>query len=104
MTIESLELLNFRNYEREYFQFDSETNVLFGDNAQGKTNVLEGIYLCSTTRSHRGSKDRELIRLNQMDAHFFRRKIWELYKMVRKREENLLIWSCASWISCIYLI
>lgn len=69
MTIDSLELLNFRNYEREYFQFDSETNVLFGDNAQGKTNVLEGIYLCSTTRSHRGSKDRELIRLNQMDAH-----------------------------------
>lgn len=69
MNIDSLELLNFRNYERENFHFDPETNVLFGDNAQGKTNVLEGIYLCSTTRSHKGSKDREMIRINQNDAH-----------------------------------
>ena len=42
MIINSLELMNFRNYEREVFAFDPETNVLFGDNAQGKTNVLEG--------------------------------------------------------------
>ena len=54
MIVNSLELMNFRNYEREVFAFDPETNVLFGDNAQGKTNVLEGIYLCSTTRSHKG--------------------------------------------------
>ena len=45
MIVNSLELMNFRNYEREVFVFDPETNVLFGDNAQGKTNVLEGIYL-----------------------------------------------------------
>lgn len=44
MIIESLELLNFRNYERECFIFDENTNVLYGDNAQGKTNVLEAIY------------------------------------------------------------
>lgn len=69
MIIESLELLNFRNYEREIFDFVPETNVLYGDNAQGKTNVLEGIYLCSTTRSHKGSKDREMIRLNTDEAH-----------------------------------
>lgn len=69
MIIESLELFNFRNYGREIFNFVPETNVLFGDNAQGKTNVLEGIYLCSTTRSHKGSKDREMIRLNTDEAH-----------------------------------
>lgn len=69
MIIHSVELLNFRNYERELFHFDPETNVLFGDNAQGKTNVLEGIYLCSTTRSHKGSKDREMIRLGMDESH-----------------------------------
>lgn len=69
MIIDSLELLHFRNYEREIFKFDPETNVLFGDNAQGKTNVLEGIYLCSTTRSHKGSKDKEMIKIGEEDAH-----------------------------------
>lgn len=69
MIIHSVELLNFRNYEREIFHFDPETNVLFGDNAQGKTNVLEAIYLCSTTRSHKGSKDREMIRLGMDESH-----------------------------------
>lgn len=69
MIIDSLELLHFRNYERELFEFSRETNVLFGDNAQGKTNVLESIYLCSTTRSHKGSRDREMIRLGSDEAH-----------------------------------
>ncbi len=69
MIINSLELLNFRNYNREQFSFDPETNVLYGDNAQGKTNVLEAIYLCSTTRSHKGSRDRDMIRLDTDEAH-----------------------------------
>lgn len=69
MTIDSLELFHFRNYELEHFAFDPETNVLFGDNAQGKTNVLEGLYLCSTTRSHKGSRDREMIKLGEEEAH-----------------------------------
>lgn len=69
MIIDCLELLHFRNYERELFEFSPETNVLFGDNAQGKTNVLESIYLCSTTRSHKGSRDREMIQLGSDEAH-----------------------------------
>lgn len=69
MIIESLELLNFRNYERECFEFDKNTNVLYGDNAQGKTNVLEAIYFCSTSRSHRGSKDKQMIRFKMPEAH-----------------------------------
>lgn len=69
MRIDSLELSGFRNYEIERFDFDKETNVLYGDNAQGKTNVLEGIYLCSTSRSHKGSKDREMILLGKEESH-----------------------------------
>ncbi len=69
MIINSLELSNFRNYRREHFEFSEETNVLYGDNAQGKTNVLEAIFLCSTTRSHRGSKDRDMILFGEEESH-----------------------------------
>mgnify|MGYP001630900437 FL=1 len=61
MYIESLELKNFRNYEELSIVLDPGTNILYGDNAQGKTNVLEAVYLCGTTKSHRGSKDKEMI-------------------------------------------
>lgn len=49
MYIESLELKNFRNYEELSIVLDPGTNILYGDNAQGKTNVLEAVYLCGTT-------------------------------------------------------
>ena len=55
MIIKSIELCNFRNYERENFLFHEGTNVIYGDNAQGKTNVLEAIYVGVTTKSHQGS-------------------------------------------------
>ena len=69
MYIESIQLNNFRNYESLEMNFDRETNILYGDNAQGKTNILEAIYLCGTTKSHRGSKDREIIRFEQDESH-----------------------------------
>ena len=69
MIIKSLELSNFRNYESLLIEFDKGTNILYGDNAQGKTNILEAIYLCSTTRSHRGNKDKEIIRLGCKESH-----------------------------------
>ena len=59
MIVKSLELMNYRNYKNLNIQFHSGTNILYGDNAQGKTNILEAIYLCGTTKSHRGSKDRK---------------------------------------------
>ena len=49
MFIESIELLNYRNYKQLHMDFHSGTNVLYGDNAQGKTNILEAVYVCSTT-------------------------------------------------------
>ena len=50
-------------------QLDHATNIFYGDNAQGKTNILEGVYLSGTTKSHRGTKDRDLIRFGQDEAH-----------------------------------
>ena len=69
MYVESLELKNYRNYDRISLHFDRETNVLYGDNAQGKTNILEAIQLAATTKSHRGSYDREMIRFGEDEAH-----------------------------------
>ncbi|MDD7403131.1 MAG: DNA replication/repair protein RecF [Butyribacter sp.] len=69
MYINSLEVGNFRNYEFGKIEFHDKTNILYGDNAQGKTNLLESIFVCGTTKSHKGSKDRELIRLGQEEAH-----------------------------------
>ena len=69
MIIKSLELANFRNYNSLEIHFSSGTNILYGDNAQGKTNILEAIYLSSTTKSHKGSKDRDIINFKEEEAH-----------------------------------
>lgn len=69
MYLKSLELNNFRNYEKLSLELNPGTNIFYGDNAQGKTNILEAVYLCGTSKSHRGSKDREIIRFEQEEAH-----------------------------------
>lgn len=69
MFIKSLELKNYRNYEELSIDFAKGTNLLYGDNAQGKTNILEAVYLGATTKSHRGSKDREIIRFHENESH-----------------------------------
>lgn len=69
MIIKSLELENFRNYDSLHLNFDEGTNILYGDNAQGKTNVLEAIYVSATTKSHKGSKDKEIINFSKEEAH-----------------------------------
>lgn len=69
MIIESMELLQYRNYPSLQVAFDPGTNIFYGDNAQGKTNALEAIYVCCTTKSHRASRDKELIRFEQDEAH-----------------------------------
>ena len=69
MIIKSLELDQFRNYHSLSMTFDSGTNILYGDNAQGKTNILEAIYLSATTKSHKGSKDRDFVHFGAEEAH-----------------------------------
>lgn len=69
MILKSVALNNFRNYSDMRLEFDKGTNILYGDNAQGKTNILEAVYVSGTTKSHKGSKDRELIRFGQEESH-----------------------------------
>ena len=69
MIIKSLELADYRNYETLKLQFDKKTNILYGDNAQGKTNILEAIYVSATTKSHKGSKDKEIVNFEKEEAH-----------------------------------
>ena len=69
MVIKSLKLKNYRNYDLEQLNFDPATNILYGDNAQGKTNILEALYLSGTTKSHRGTKDRDLIQFGHEESH-----------------------------------
>lgn len=69
MIVKSLELSHFRNYESLLVDFDPGTNIFYGDNAQGKTNILEAIYLSATTKSHKGTKDKDMIQFGSDEAH-----------------------------------
>ena len=69
MYIESVQLKNFRNYESLELELAPGTNIFYGNNAQGKTNILEALYLCGTTKSHKGSKDKDMIRFGEDEAH-----------------------------------
>ncbi|MDF2871676.1 MAG: recF [Anaerocolumna sp.] len=69
MFIKTLELKDYRNYESLSMDFSQGVNILYGDNAQGKTNILESLYMCGTTKSHRNSKDREVIRFGMDESH-----------------------------------
>ena len=69
MIIKSIELADYRNYDCLSLQFDRGTNILYGDNAQGKTNILEAIFVAATTKSHKGAKDREIVSFGKEEAH-----------------------------------
>ena len=67
--IKTLQLKDFRNYEQLSLEFSDGINILYGDNAQGKTNILEALYLMATTKSHRGAIDKEVVRFGTNEAH-----------------------------------
>lgn len=69
MRIDSIELKDFRNYQELELHLDAGTNIFYGNNAQGKTNVLEAVYVGCTSKSHKAVKDRELIRFGCEEAH-----------------------------------
>lgn len=70
MHVDSLEVGNFRNYEFAKIDFHPNTNILYGDNAQGKTNLLEAVFVCGTTKSHKGSKDKELVSIGKEESTY----------------------------------
>ena len=65
MYVDKMKLINFRNYENQEIQFNKNINIIYGDNAQGKTNILEAIFLSSFGKSFRTSKEKELIKFGQ---------------------------------------
>ena len=77
MYIEKLKLKNYRNYNEIEVNFDKNINIVYGNNAEGKTNLLESIYMCSTSKSHKNSKESEIINFNEKEAHikiFFKKE------------------------------
>lgn len=79
MFIETIELKDFRNYDYLSLNLDKKINLLYGDNAQGKTNILEAVCIASTTRSHRGARDEELIRTDSFDEDTDKYDICRIY-------------------------
>ncbi|HEY4599846.1 MAG TPA: DNA replication/repair protein RecF [Cerasibacillus sp.] len=81
MQIEQLKLTNYRNYDDLTIDFNNEVNVIIGENAQGKTNLLEAIYLLAFTKSHRTTKEKELIQWEKSFA--------KVEGILRKRNQSM---------------
>ena len=74
MIVKSLTLDFFRNYNHLETTFDPHVNLIYGDNAQGKTNLLEAIAYLSTARSHRARYDKEMMMMG-MDSAFLKGEV-----------------------------
>ena len=68
MWISKVKIKDFRNYEEQEIELNENINVFYGENAQGKTNIIEAIFLCSMGKSFRAKQDKEMIRLNCNNA------------------------------------
>lgn len=68
MWIKNIKINNFRNYIKEEIKLDKNINIFYGENAQGKTNIIESIFLCSFGKSFRAKKDIEMIKLNETNS------------------------------------
>ena len=68
MWISKVKLNNFRNYESQEIYLNEGINLFYGENAQGKTNIIESIYLCSVGKSFRTRRDQELIKFDKNKA------------------------------------
>lgn len=65
MYIKKIKLENFRNYENQEIEFNKNINIIYGNNAQGKTNIIEAIFLCAMGKSFRDKKDKDLIKFEE---------------------------------------
>jgi len=88
MYIKTLKLKNYRNYEEIEVNFDPKINIIYGNNAAGKTNLLESIYICSTSKSHKNTKENDIINFDKNESHI---------KLVFNRGEQPLDMSSTSY-------
>ena len=91
MLINNLELSHFRNYDHFFIEFDKGINILIGGNAQGKTNIIEAIYLLSVCRSFRTHINDQMI---QFDYNFAKVK-GNIYSNQRNHQAELVAALCA---------
>jgi len=63
--VKHLKLSNFRNYDNVELEFSDNFNIIYGENAQGKTNILESIFICASGRSHRTNRDLDLVKIGK---------------------------------------
>lgn len=68
MWINKIKINNFRNYQQQEIKLEENINIFYGENAQGKTNIIEAIFLSSMGKSFRAKKDKEMINLNSEKA------------------------------------
>lgn len=68
MYLKKIKLVNFRNYKEQQIELSPNMNLFFGENAQGKTNILEAVFLCAIGKSFRAKKEKELINLEEKEA------------------------------------
>ena len=71
MKVNKIKIQNFRNISDIYLEFDDEINVICGENAQGKTNIIEALWLFSGAKSFRGTKDNEYIKFGEKKAKIY---------------------------------
>lgn len=69
MRVKNIRLINFRNYNSIKLELNDKLNIFLGNNAQGKTNLLESIYIASAGKSYKTNKDKELINLSKRQAY-----------------------------------
>src|SRR5690625_6789749 len=81
MFIKELQLKNYRNYETLTISFTNKVNVIIGENAQGKTNLLESIYVLAFTKSYRSFNDKELI--------FWQKEFAKISGTIHKKNQNI---------------
>ena len=69
LNVENIRLINFRNYKNIEFKLNKNLNIFIGNNAQGKTNLIEAVYMCATGRSFRTNRDKEIINFCKDEAY-----------------------------------
>ena len=96
MLIHDIRLLHFRNYDDERVEFPPSIVVLYGKNGQGKTNLLEALYMASIGKSYRGLTDADLIHWQQQTAsvilNFSRSGVMQQIKMILSKETKKELW------------
>ena len=92
MRINKIALENFRNYEIQEIKLDQNINVFYGNNAQGKTNILEALYFCAFGRSFRTHKDAELINfekeISKIEVEFEKNNREQSVEIILNKKEN----------------